>query len=155
MGTSMASPMACGVIALMLEANPQLTANDIRIIFKQTAIKDNFTGALPDTGNNIWGLGKINAYRSVKAALEYNFINPTNSNISNIIIFPNPATNNITITSPKKGVVYISNMLGQQIKTFEKNEYNSTIDVSKFPSGIYLIKFETETGFEFIKFTKK
>jgi len=39
-GTSSAAPIVSGVIALMLEANPNLTYRDIRIILAKTARKN-------------------------------------------------------------------------------------------------------------------
>jgi subtilisin family serine protease len=65
-GTSMATPHTAGIIALMLEANPGLSAREVRDILQQTARSDTFTGsALP---SNTWGAGKVDAYAAVMAA---------------------------------------------------------------------------------------
>lgn len=63
-GTSASAPFAAGVIALMLEKNPNLDANEIRDILKKSATTDKFTGGVP---NPTWGWGKINAQASVAA----------------------------------------------------------------------------------------
>jgi subtilisin family serine protease len=47
-----------GIIALMLQANPNLSPTQVRNILSQTAILDTFTGALPQQGLNTWGHGK-------------------------------------------------------------------------------------------------
>lgn len=68
-GTSMASPVVTGVVALWLQANPTLTYDQVIEIMKQTGRHDSFTGS--DTGwNASWGYGKIDAYEGLKKALE-------------------------------------------------------------------------------------
>jgi serine protease AprX len=63
-GTSAAAPYASGVIALMLEANPKLTAAQIHRILKVTAHDYGVRGF-----DTTFGWGEIDAYRAVKAAL--------------------------------------------------------------------------------------
>jgi hypothetical protein len=64
-GTSMASPHVNGVVALMLEACPYLTVNEVKQILYDTAID------LGDPGNdNDYGWGMIDALAAVNMALE-------------------------------------------------------------------------------------
>jgi serine protease AprX len=58
-GTSMATPHVAGIVALMLEANPNLTPAQVKDILKRTAT--NMTGRLA------WeaGAGHVNAYAAV------------------------------------------------------------------------------------------
>ncbi|WP_070121629.1 S8 family peptidase [Bacillus marinisedimentorum] len=62
-GTSMATPHAAGVAALMLEANPSLSPGEIKEIFQETATN------MP--GYETWeaGAGYLNAYAAVDTAL--------------------------------------------------------------------------------------
>lgn len=59
-GTSAAAPVASGIIALMLEANPSLSLRDIQAILQRTAIVPETTGADPagsdfyDTTKTYW-----------------------------------------------------------------------------------------------------
>ena len=69
-GTSMAAPMVTGVVALMLEANPYLSAAQVKEIIMQTARQDNYTGTIPTGGSPQWGAGKINAYAAVQLAVQ-------------------------------------------------------------------------------------
>lgn len=62
---SAAAPIATGVIALMLELNPQLDAISVREILHRTARADQFTGQTP---NPVYGDGKVDALRAVAAA---------------------------------------------------------------------------------------
>ncbi|MEG3191378.1 S8 family serine peptidase [Lysobacter sp. D1-1-M9] len=63
-GTSMATPHVAGVVALMLEANPNLNAAQVKDIIERTAT--NMTGRLP------WeaGVGHLNAYAAVAEAAD-------------------------------------------------------------------------------------
>ena len=49
-GTSMATPFITGVLATWLQANPTLSPNDVRNIFKKTARQDNYTGTISENG---------------------------------------------------------------------------------------------------------
>ena len=61
-GTSMATPHVSGVVALMLEANPNLTPSQVKSILERTST--NMSGRLP------WeaGMGHLNAYAAVAEA---------------------------------------------------------------------------------------
>lgn len=62
-GTSMASPMVAGVVALMLSANPSLTVSQVKNILFSTAVDLNSPGHDEETG-----YGRINAAAAVAAA---------------------------------------------------------------------------------------
>ena len=60
-GTSMSAPMVTGVVALLLEADPTLTAAAVKQIITDNARLDNHTGNLPAQGHVRWGHGKLDA----------------------------------------------------------------------------------------------
>ena len=60
-GTSMAAPHVSGIIALMLQYSPSLSAIQIATILRENAREDSFTGLLPSGGSRIWGSGKADA----------------------------------------------------------------------------------------------
>jgi len=67
-------------------------------------------------------------------------------------VYPNPATTHITITTPIKiATLTITNLLGQTICTQNHNSEVVEIDVSTFPSGIYLVKINGTEVKKFIK----
>jgi minor extracellular serine protease Vpr len=65
-GTSVASPIVAGIIALMLEIDPTLTVEKVRQILQETAINDTATGQIGTSYNNNWGAGKVNALGAVQ-----------------------------------------------------------------------------------------
>ncbi|WP_324824024.1 S8 family serine peptidase [Sinanaerobacter sp. ZZT-01] len=66
-GTSMASPHVAGVAALVLNANPSLSVEQVETILQETAtpLTDE---KYVNSPNNAYGRGQINAYRAVKMA---------------------------------------------------------------------------------------
>ncbi|MBW9220023.1 S8 family serine peptidase [Methanothermococcus sp. SCGC AD-155-N22] len=70
-GTSMATPHVSGVIALMLQADPSLTPDEIEQILKNTTLD------LGDSGEDIiYGAGRVNASAAVCIILNNNPNNP-------------------------------------------------------------------------------
>ena len=67
LGTSMATPVVAGSIALWLQANPRLKYEDVFRIIQKTAVKDD---KVLHTGDPVqWGAGKFNAYDGLKEVL--------------------------------------------------------------------------------------
>ncbi len=70
-GTSMATPVAAGIVALWLQAakevGKEMTVNDIKEVMRETAIKDNFTTSGPNASH--FGHGKIDALAGIKYIL--------------------------------------------------------------------------------------
>lgn len=73
-GTSAATPVVSGVVALMLQANPKLSWRDVRLILAQTARKNNPNDSdwtVNGAGfhvNHKYGFGVVNAQSAVAAA---------------------------------------------------------------------------------------
>lgn len=67
-GTSMASPMVAGAVALYLQKNPDANWEEIKNAFLTTAFKDTFTTQMP---NNTFGYGKLNAFEGLLTNFVY------------------------------------------------------------------------------------
>jgi subtilisin family serine protease len=96
-GTSMSGPVVAGVCALILEANPWLSAAQVKQLIKETARTDNFTGVIPALGSPLWGMGKLNAYAAVQEALALVEV-PENSMENAWNVYPNPVIERLHFT---------------------------------------------------------
>lgn len=136
-GTSMASPMVAGVAALILEANPYLSARQVKEIIMATAREDNFTGTIPAEGSPVWGAGKINAYAAVKLALQTLGLEQVSHEID-WNVYPNPVMNELHFTIvelPKKAQI-----VDMEGNFYEKNIIDGKLYVSDLPAGTYFIR---------------
>ncbi|MEM6380465.1 MAG: S8/S53 family peptidase, partial [Bacteroidota bacterium] len=149
-----ANPVLAGVVSLMLEADPTLTAPEIKTILHETARADAFTGSVP---NNEWGYGKLDVYAAIRNILGPSVsTNETNVNRA-IEIMPNPSNGIFTVS--RKGQentrfqLQIFNLDGKLIKQaiWAAGAPQTAIDLSDFEAGIYYLNGKSSTGF----FTKK
>jgi serine protease AprX len=87
-GTSMATPYVAGVIALMLDADPALSPDEIKQIITETATR------MPGYADHEVGAGYINAYAAVDKVFNrtrpYNAFNNPNFNATYTISGPAP-----------------------------------------------------------------
>ncbi len=64
--------------------------------------------------------------------------------LANTMVFPNPATDNITITTEvETGVIRILNLLGQQLFSYPIESSSLTFNISELKEGIYFISVES------------
>lgn len=63
LGTSMASPVVAGAVALLLQIEPELTPEEVRDVLRLSADVDDFVGS--PAPNPVWGAGKLNVVAAV------------------------------------------------------------------------------------------
>ncbi|MCH5239626.1 MAG: S8 family serine peptidase [Muribaculaceae bacterium] len=139
-GTSMSTPFVAGSIALWLQANPDLTIDDVLDIIAKTSVKDDDVMAgIPAQ----WGAGKFDAYAGLKEAIN-------NAGVESITIGDRNDKLLLQQTGSKEYNVFVGNatnldvkvysLAGSQMfsKTYPGNEAN--IDLSHLPTGIYVVK---------------
>ncbi len=68
-GTSSACPLVAGICALMLSANPNLTAKEIKEILQQTADKIGDSSEYKNGHSQKYGYGRVNADKAVAEAI--------------------------------------------------------------------------------------
>jgi len=152
-GTSMSSPMVAGVAALILDANPYLSARQVKEIIMETARQDNITGIIPVEGSTRWGAGRVNAYAAVKLALQtIGLEEPVNDLMWSV--FPNPVANELhfTIVEELPKHAEIVNLNGQII---HRSITNGKLNVSDLSPGNYFIRLQIDGKIQQLQFTKQ
>ena len=156
-GTSMSAPMVAGIIALWLQANPNLTVAQIKTILQNTSITDSFTGTGSAIPNNIWGRGKINAYAGIQYINQFLNVD-TFDTTNNFIVYPNPTSSKIFITSKEHVSYYeIYNTLGQKVLegSFNKVLDQEEIDMANLQIGLYFLNIKGDKTTKSIKIIKQ
>lgn len=143
-GTSMATPGVTGVVALWLDANPDLTPAQIRDIAKSTARTDAYTKGGRAQQLYQWGAGKIDAYTGIKKAIEMK-----DSGVGNIAV--DNGENDLLITATglrsyeicRPGVNSISaqvySVTGAMVANLQAEGDTVVFDGSLLPTGIYVV----------------
>lgn len=102
-GTSMATPAIAGIVALMLERNPEYTSTQIRQLLRETAVRDadvTSHGSTVDgvsNWNRYFGYGKVDALAAIKEVESDTSVIPP-------VVVPTPV-----ITSPTTEITYDTN----------------------------------------------
>lgn len=148
-GTSMSGPVVSGIVALMLEANPNISVDKVRDIIFRTAVNDQETGNLiaNDSISPRWGHGKINAMACVNAALDQLSIEEALERDIQLLVYPNPATTQITIQTNTNLPCQISVYSIDGRKVAQTTAYaEASMDVTKWGKGVFVIQCNDRTG---------
>ncbi len=139
-GTSMSSPFVAGVAALVLEANPYLTPEQVKSILKETAYQDEFT----EEGTEIrFGAGKVDAYQAVLRALNYTGVAQHSVSDSRCRVYPNPVSSSayVVIESDASNLeAMLYDMSGRQLMSKTMTSGVNKLDMQVYAPGCYFIK---------------
>ena len=150
-GTSMSSPAVTGIVALLLQANPDLTSAEVREILCSTARNDSVTGPLHerDSISDRWGWGKVDAMAAVNEALSRVDIQTASEEFfaKSLQLYPNPAATTVTVLTgrhtPERVTVYT--MEGRPVIQKEIT-MEGTLDISRLARGIYFVRCGARTA---------
>lgn len=134
-GTSFSSPVMAGMVATFWSAVPNLTAQQVVNFVKQSA--DNYNSPTIQKG---YGIPDFQLALNNALGLE------TIESNQSFLVYPNPAENQITfqLENKQKGIVYLYDVLGQNILTKEISENNNVIDIQNLSNGVYYYNFESD-----------
>lgn len=144
MGTSMASPVVTGTVALWLQANPNLTPADVRNILNQTSRHDTYTGSAEKSDRNSWGAGKLDAFEGLKLARETTGISDTQVGEQMFSITTNRMARTVQCFFGSEGTarVAVYNALGQQLYAKQIAVSGETLDLKQLGNGVFVVKLQ-------------
>lgn len=154
-GTSFSAPQIAGLLALLWQAYPTLTAQQIITALK----KSGHQASAPD---NLLGYGVPSgslANEIIKN--DYLLLGTEPDLLNNIILSPNPAQADLTLTIPtslvgQKSTISLFMQNGKSVFTQQKNLTDSeNIPVDKLSAGLYLVKIDVQNRSKTIKFIKQ
>jgi minor extracellular serine protease Vpr len=153
-GTSMSGPAVTGVVALMLEANPELYARDVKEILKATARLDQHTGPIGPEGDLSWGWGKANALAAVRQAeIKAGIYRHRPADF--VEAYPNPAGLSLRLvwTEGDFYALRLIDMAGREMQAVFPAEGTSSyvFDTGRLAAGMYLIELQSKKGSVFKK----
>ena len=139
-GTSMATPAMTGVVALWLEANPDLTFDKARSIAMETAVKDEHVLNAADPVK--YGAGKVDALAGLKKVLADvpTSIKDKNARTGKNILIDVKGDRTVNVFAANenelKTIVYTAD--GRTINKYSVK--GDTIDINLPAAGLYIVK---------------
>lgn len=154
-GTSMSSPFAAGVVALMLQANPYLSSKQIKEILTSTATQDYDTR---HDGILRFGYGKINAAAAVRRALQAEGSLSYTVEQSRFQVFPNPCQDEIFISCQNHGentMAELYDLNGRRLRSYSLHTGTQCLQLSPLAQGMYLLRLRSDSASQTFKIVKR
>ncbi|MBK8497971.1 MAG: S8 family peptidase [Flavobacteriales bacterium] len=154
-GTSMSSPALTGIVALILEADPTLTAAEVKDLIKATARTDAQTGVIPTAGSTRWGKGKVNAYRAVCEAL--GVVAVPEASDDGLLVWPVPTTDQVHVMLPSSGMAQITvlDVAGRCVVQEMVSNGNAVLSTGSWAPGVYGLRVAQGGSSSFARVVKQ
>lgn len=139
-GTSWTNPHIAGSVAILCEANPNLTVTELYNLFLDNA--DATPGGNP---NNTYGWGRLNVWRTLQSALNINE-KESNKPSEQITILPNPCQGRIKIEpSDVNHSIILYDITGRKIYKTTVPKNLTILDLpTDLKNGVYFLRIETQ-----------
>jgi photosystem II stability/assembly factor-like uncharacterized protein len=96
--------------------------------------------------------GNMGTMLKIECASGINSIAPLNDDIN---IFPNPASDNITIESSQQAIMEILNIQGQTVLQQQLQQGKTNIDISRLAKGVYILRLNNNDKTAVTKIVKE
>jgi len=140
-----AAPVLTGMLALMLEVNPNLTVQQAKDILHQTARSDAFTGATP---NPDWGYGKLDAQAAIVATQATVGLDENSFSELGIQVFPNPVQEVLYYRwedfRGEVATLHILDLTGRTLREFQLRNTSGQLNLGELGAGVFVLEIETE-----------
>lgn len=140
-GTSMASPFVAGTVALLLQANPELTPEEAREALMSTATTADYMGELP---NCAYGAGRVNAYEAIKHVLGITAVNEIATDGATLKAWIEPGSRTVCLSSdaPEGEKVEVYDITGRLVASVVAQRLTQ-LDASAWGNGVFIVRGET------------
>ena len=136
-GTSMSAPVMTGVIALWLQANPQLTPSDVRQILAQTAYHPEADETYP---NYRYGYGEVDAYKGLLCLAELTGIEGLSDYQPQQVEF-RLTGRTLMLKGAQQAAVIVYALSGQEVMRTQTT--GGTVSLSNLQPGVYAVQVNT------------
>lgn len=161
-GTSMATPVVAGSLALLMEQHPELTVEEARVHMRNTARTDEFTASAGMLPNNRWGYGKLDIFTMLSSEISTSVYPAQPEANRTLQAWPNPFSHKLWLTYqlPESAFAKLSlyNSLGRELTTImedfqEQGEHKIAWNANELPEGVYFAVLQYENWREVYKLT--
>lgn len=135
-GTSMATPVATGTMALWLQADPTLTVDKVRQVMLATSNRDEFVEAAP----NRFGAGKLNAAKGIEYILTQAALEDLMADGHQVAVETEGRSVKIVAAGATRLNATLYDLQGRIAATESAQSNQLAINVTNLASGFYILK---------------
>ena len=137
-GTSIACPIVSGSVALWLQANPELTPQDVLAIIKKTCVTNEFYDR--DDNKARWGAGMLNTYAGIKESLSMptSIVDATDTSTMPLVKVLDNKQLEVTVAAGRPCRVKVYSVDGRMIGMAESRDNSVRLPMTSI-AGTYIV----------------